>query len=387
MNINTLKKGVSYLRYYGIYFGDNFLLYGGKMVGRFIFPFLLLFDKGVIKKSYYPECDLKSKTRIFYEQLLYILKYGEMNKYYYRFGFDRKTKNDFENYVPWLVFTNARNRKNQSPTTPIYDPYNYICMLRDKFVFEAFCKRVGIKTPINIGMINDGIFYLINKHESVSLENIHLLEMDAFLKRNVSYGGGMTNNVMPLRIENRMIYINDNLVGIRDFIKLIGSDIWVIQERITDQNNTLGKFHPSSINTIRIVTVKVGSKIEVLFSKFRIGVNGRSSDNTSSGGISVDIIDGKLEKWGFYNQKFGLKTDRHPNTKIIFDNCKIPFWDEIIVNVKKAHNLFYGLHSIGWDVCLTDNGIMLLEGNDNWDTITAQSLRGGKKKYLKYFKD
>ncbi len=387
MNINTLKKIITYLRFYGIYFVEYILFFGGKIVGRIIFPFVLVFSKVGKGKSYYSECELKSKTRIFFEQLWYIIKTGEINKDYYRFGFDRKSKNDFKNYVPWLVFTNARNRRNQLPSNPTYDPYNYVCMLRDKFVFEAFCKRVGINTPSNIGMINDGIFHVITKPRTMPLNSIIQLEIDAFLKRNVSYGGGMQNNVMPLRIENRMIYINDNLIGIDDFIKFIGSDIWVIQERITNQNNALGKFHPSSINTIRIVTVKVGSTVEVLFSKLRIGVNGRYSDNTSSGGISVDIIDGKLEKWGFYNRGVGTKTDRHPNTEIIFENYKIPLWDEIIDNVKKAHSLFYGLHSIGWDVCVTNDGIELIEGNDNWDTITAQSLRGGKKEFIKYFKN
>jgi hypothetical protein len=52
-----------------------------------------------------------------------------------------------------------------------------------------------------------------------------------------------------------------------------------------------------------------------------------------------------------------------------------------------AHQLFYGLHSIGWDVCITEKGILLIEGNDNWDTIDAQFLGQGRKNYLKYFKD
>ncbi len=387
MKINILKKGISYLRYYGVYLVENTLLYGGKMLGRFIFPFVLLLGNLGNYESYYSESRLKSKIRIFIEQLMYILKNGEVNKYYYIFWFYRKSKNNFNEYIPWLVFTNARNRKNQLPSTPSYDPYNYVCMLRDKFVFEAFCKRVGIKTPSNIGMINDGNFLLINEQKSIRLNNIIQLEMDVFLKRNVGYGGGMENNVMPMRIENEIIYLNDILIELGDFIEFIGSDCWVLQERIINQHNELSKFHTSSINTIRIVTVKTDSTIEVLTSFLRIGVNGRSSDNTSSGGVFVNIIDGILGKWGFYSPGLGTKTDKHPNTKIIFENCKIPFWDEIINSVKNAHNLFYGIHSIGWDVCVTDNGIQLIEGNDNWDTIDLQYNGGGKKEFIKYFKD
>ena len=387
MKIVTLKKGITYLRYYGVYSVENTLLFGGKILGRFIFPFVLLFGNLGYHESYYSECRLKSKIRIFFEQLLYIIKNGEINKYYYIFGFDRKSKNDFNEYIPWLVFINARNRKNQLPSIPTYDPYNYVCMLRDKFVFEAFCKRVGIKTPSNIGMINDGSFLLINEQKSIPLDKIIQLDMDVFLKRNVGYGGGMENNVMPMRIENEIIYLNDILIELDDFIEFIDSDCWVLQERIINQHNDLSKFHSSSINTIRIVTVKVDSTIEVLTSFLRIGVNGRSADNISSGGVFVNIIDGILEKWGFYSPGLGTKTDKHPNTKIIFENCNIPFWNEIIDSVKNAHSLFYGIHSIGWDVCVTDDGIQLIEGNDNWDTIDLQYNRGGKKAYIKYFKN
>jgi len=80
MKIVTLKKGITYLRYYGVYSVENTLLFGGKILGRFIFPFVLLFGNLGYHESYYSECRLKSKIRIFFEQLLYILKNGEINK-------------------------------------------------------------------------------------------------------------------------------------------------------------------------------------------------------------------------------------------------------------------------------------------------------------------
>ena len=387
MDINNLKNGITYLRHYSHRSVEFILLYGGKMAGRFIFPLMLILGKEGDRTSYYPECELKSKSRIFFEHLWYMLKTGELNKYYYRFGFDRKSQTDFTNLVPWLTFTNARNRKNQLPSSPTYDPYNYVCMLRDKFVFEAFCVRVGINTPINIGMINDGSLFLLNTKKSIPLGDITQIEMNAFLKRNISCGGGMGGDVMPLRIENGLIYVKNKLIEIDNFINLVGSDGWVVQERITNQHEAINNLHSSSINTIRMVTVKVGSDIDILTSFLRIGVNGRANDNISSGGVAVIINNGKLTQWGFQNSGIGTKIDKHPNSHIIFKDYEIPFWDEIQDTVKNAHRLFYGLHSIGWDVCITDDGIKLIEGNDNWDTIDAQFLDQGKKNYLKYFKD
>jgi hypothetical protein len=386
MDIHSLKNGITYLRYYGNRSVENILYYGGKIAGRFIFPILLILGKEGSRESNYPESELKSKTTIFFEQLWYIVKTGEINKYYYIFGFDRKSKNDFNNYVPWLVFTTARNRKNQLPSTPTYDPYNFVCMLRDKFVFEAFCSRVGLSTPKNIGMIKDSLFFILQNQASIPLQNITQMEMNAFLKRNISCGGGMRGDVMPFRIANGLIFINEKIVDIDQFIKIIGNDGWVVQERIVNQHEALSKLHPNSINTIRIATVKIGDKIDVLFANLRIGTNGRYADNISSGGLAVKIIDGKLLKYGYYKSGTGVITDRHPNTKIVFENYEIPFWQNVIDIVKNAHRLFYGLHSVGWDVCITDDGVKIIEGNDNWDTIDAQFSGEGQDLYKKHFK-
>ncbi len=323
------------------------------------------------------------------DQLLYIFRKGEINQNYFIYGFDKKTKNDFQNYVPWLTFTYARNRKNQRSSKPTYDPYNYICLLRDKFLFEAFCKKVGIYTPSNIGLINKGELYLLEQKSFVPLDAIQTIEMDAFCKRDVSYGGGLTQNIIKLSVNEGRLYINDSQSTFNSFKQLLGRDTWIIQERIKNQSPEYAKFHPHSINTIRIVTVKTDSSIDILCSFFRMGVNNSYVDNLSSGGIFVDIdvTDGTMRKWGFYKPGCGFKTksDRHPNSNIVFEGYAIRNWEEILQYVKNAHKLFYGFHSIGWDVCITDQGPMLIEGNDNWDTIDAQFYSGAIKQYKKYF--
>lgn len=386
MNVDFLKNGVSYIRYYSLHLVENTLLYGGKLAGRLIFPFMLIWRFNPGKETYWPEYKLKSKVRIFFEHLWYILKTGEINKNYYYFGFDVKGKKSLKNYVPWLSFTNARNRKNQLPSKPSYDTYNFVCLLRDKFVFEGFCKGVGICTPSNIGMINGGRLYLKVQKYFIDLDDIINIDIDAFLKRNVSYGGGMGYDVMPLRVENKEIFIDGRKVSIDDFKKIIGSDNWVIQECIKNQHHEIKKIHPQSINTVRIITVNTGSSVEVLNAVFRMGRNGRYADNYSSGGINVDINleRGTLKKWALSNPKLAERYDRHPNTGVVFEDFEIPFWKEVVESVKNAHSLFYGIHSIGWDVCITDYGPLFIEGNDNWDTVDCQEFRW---KYKQYFKN
>lgn len=390
MNINATKRFVARLHHYGINFVHSLIFYSGKIIGRFIFPFVLLKYRQlyIFHKSYYPECKLKSKFRIFYDQLVYIIKKGEINTNYFLFGFDRKDKNDFNNYVPWLIFTYYRNRRNQFVSNPIYDPYNYVSLMRDKFVFHAFCKSVGINTPENIGLVNNNSLYLIEEKKFYHSNELINLEFDALCKREISYGGGYSRNIFKLRIKNTEIFINDKPSDINKLRKKIGVDRWIIQKRIANQAPEYAQFHPQSINTIRIVTLNRGNSIVVLSAIFRMGVKGSFVDNWSSGGIivGVDLNSGTLEKWGFFRPRYGTKCDRHPESVIIFENFKLPYWQDIVRFVKQTHLLFYGIYSVGWDVCMTTDGPMLIEGNDNWDTNDTQHYRGAKDLFKTYFK-
>lgn len=360
------------------------------MAGRLIFPIQIIRKPGkyINQTSYYPECQLKSKKRIFFDQIIYCIKTGEINKYYFLYGFDKKSKKDYNNYISTNTFSFKRNRKNQQTPKPVYDSYNYICLLRDKFLFEAFCQRIGLNTPENIGMIQAGKLYLLKEKSFISLDNIKNFEGNNFLKRNVYYGGGLTKDIMKLKIASGKIFINNEEVDTGKLKEIIGTDTWIIQKSIEDQDQFYANFHPQSINTIRIVTVNTGSSIEVLFANFRMGANGRNADNWSSGGIlvNINIENGTLRKWGFYKPGTGTKCDRHPNSEIVFDGLKLKSWEKIVEYAKKTHTIFYGIHSVGWDICLTSNGPMLIEGNDNWGPVNTQTYKGAREIYEKFFK-
>ena len=389
MNIGQAKRTIALLGYHLTIFQDNLLFYGGKIIGRFVFPFVIIlnYKQYINQDSYYPECELKSPLRILWEQFLYIFQKGEINKNYFIFGFDRKSKNDFKEYVPWLTFTHARNKNNQLPKEPVYDFNNDVCLVRDKFVFEACCRSIGINTPLNIGLINKGKFYSISEKSYKPLESLTELNISAFCKKNVSYGGGIGRNIFKLIIKDGVIYINNELSNLKSLIEIFGNDHWIIQHSIKNQAEAYSRFHPHSINTTRIVTVQHNGDIEVLCAFFRMGVNGRHADNWSSGGIivGIDIDKGIFEKWGFFKPGNGTKSSYHPNSKLEFEGYELPDWKEMVQYVKKAHSLFYGIHPIGWDVVVTDDGITLIEGNDNWETLFTQFYKGARSEFEKYF--
>lgn len=108
------------------------------------------------------------------------------------------------------------------------------------------------------------------------------------------------------------------------------------------------------------------------------------TDNNGQGGISIGIHpNGRLKKFGVYTKEYGTKCIEHPISGIKFENFQIPYWEETISLVKKAHQHFYGVKTIGWDVAITPDGPKLIEGNIDWNFPMAQMANGPLKRRWK----
>jgi hypothetical protein len=66
------------------------------------------------------------------------------------------------------------------------------------------------------------------------------------------------------------------------------------------------------------------------------------------------------------------------------DAYKLPQWDAVLRHTKAAHRACPHFVFIAWDVALTDQGPMLLEGNVNWGPGTYQWLRGEPLGHTKF---
>jgi hypothetical protein len=136
----------------------------------------------------------------------------------------------------------------------------------------------------------------------------------------------------------------------------------VVEEYIVQK----GFFHdvnPGSVNTIRVTTVRVQEEIQVLFAYLRTGLGNSLVDNLHSGGIvfEIDRKTGTIQK-GHTFSKFDIAI--HPYSKMKVAGHVIDRWEEILEFVRKAHrHAPEGQNMIGWDVCVSDDGLSLIEGN------------------------
>ena len=68
----------------------------------------------------------------------------------------------------------------------------------------------------------------------------------------------------------------------------------------------------------------------------------------------------------------------------MFENYALPYLHDAIDLAKKFHKYLYGLHSIGWDIAITEEGPCFVEGNDNWEISLMQISNHGLKKEFDY---
>ena len=342
---------------------------------------LLLHPKSIYGANYYPELEEKSKLRIFWEQCLNTMKHGSVDEFYYLYGLNVKNFRCNEDYVVYRPFMRRRNRLN------LKFKHNSSAILRNKLYFGIFAKAFGIETPENVAVVCNADVLLLGEGIHTSIEQLVADNRGTFFCKPI--GGECGVGVFKLEIAESGIKINDADADMATLKNMLEDGGRFLIQRCIAQHDAMAQLHPTSINSLRMVTVRSlkDNEIYVLPSILRIGTNGSVVDNTSQGGVAVgfDLVTGQLNEWGLQKPKYGLRIDTHPNSKIKFSEFTIPFVEEAIKQAKYFHS-FLDMHSIGWDIAIGPNGPIFIEGNDNWEINGPQSCnRGLAKEFKEYF--
>ena len=318
-------------------------------------------------QTYYPDHRRKSKWSILLDQLVWILRNKELNRYYYILGLDRQDENKTGNLIGYRKFRSLRDRFNHRPAGL---NFNYACMMRDKFLFGQFLNSLNVPTPKNIALLNNKGITWLNGMEQTPIDGITRVNIDGFCKKLMGLKG---EGAFPLRTENGKILVDNKQIKPAELHSRL-NETYLWQERMK-QHPEMARLHPQSLNTIRILTFNNGGKVEVFCCAMRMGTNGRSVDNYSAGGIAIGVnpATGELHEYGQGKPGAVGRVYVHPDTGVVFSSFRIPHFQQCIGMVCNVHRYLYGLHSIGWDVAITESGPVIIEGNDVWDGSFAMT--------------
>ena len=252
----------------------------------------------------------------------------------------------------------------------------------EKAIFHRYCDAVGIRTPRLLGIIDTRAWGWSHTGRPVrgaddfarfveeDLPDAWVVKPSAgFHGRGVrilARHGGRLRDSSGRALTPAVLY--RELAAEREF------PAWVVQERLVNHPDIAGLTGASTLQTLRIVTLVGRDGVpEVLYAALRVAFGSGATDNFRAGAsgnglANVAIADGRLE-WVKFAGEGGRGFARGPEipgTGVRIAGVQLPHWEETVALVLRAATAFLPARSLGWDVALTPDGPVIVEGNMFW---------------------
>jgi hypothetical protein len=262
-------------------------------------------------------------------------------------------------YLPEDIFYNVfENRLNPRPRKEIYKDKNHYDRL------NWSCLPSTIFRIIN-GRLFDTKYRMIDTQAALELARAaDLPEFVVKPTRDTSGGAG----VQFLDLAQLATFIAANQKSHSD---------WIVQQPVI-QHEALVQLHSSSVNTIRVVTLRTGAGVSAISSFIRIGAGkSRVANVSASKGIAVGILpDGSLKDYGC-NHKLQRCT-QHPDHNYPLEQMVIPSFGAVQATCVELHHTIPELDLISWDMTVDHHGApVVLEFNIRRQEINYNQVCNG----------
>ncbi len=153
-------------------------------------------------------------------------------------------------------------------------------------------------------------------------------------------------------------------------------------EELIKQVPEMNRLHPASVNTLRIPTIRVSNDETVIFHPFlRVGRGDSVVDNASSGGI-ICALDPDTGVVIAAADERGRTYETHPETGCQLIGFQVPRYSEAVARAKELAEVIPSNRYTGWDLALTENGWVMIEGNARGQFVWQYSTKEGCRSEL-----
>ena len=153
----------------------------------------------------------------------------------------------------------------------------------------------------------------------------------------------------------------------QEILKFHGQSGFLFQSAVR-QHPALTEIAGPALGTIRVVTVtEEASQPRVLYVLWKIPSPDAMSDNFWQGGSMLANVDLDTGEVLGCRQGTGLETtqvENHPVSDKPIVGTRLPFWSEVKALAEQAHAVFPNAGVMGWDVGLSEDGPVIVEGNN-----------------------
>ncbi len=340
-------------------------------IGQSLFKKYKLFTKQQLKavndtiSHFMPNASENKKEEFFYRYYYDYMVYGfnvDQEFYFHLLNKTHEEKSTYMTHASKFLYYSRLNKR--SSMHMLEDKYEAYTLLKDYYGRDI----VQLKEEKDI----DIFLNFISKHPVFVVKPIDL-----------SNGLGIRKIDSSFYSDKAQLF-KELLVGATEFddaqdfkwSELKG----VVLEELIEQDDSLNMLNPSSVNGVRITTVRVNNKVHIYYPWIKVAVGGEFVASATLGGFDacINAETGVVETDGFLET--GDAIEYHPDTHVKIKGFQIPRWSEVISMAKEvAMKLDTSINYVGWDFVLTPNGWVIMEGNFYGDVMWQMCYDRGMK--------
>ena len=239
------------------------------------------------------------------------------------------------------------HRQNHSIYRPAINRGQQQHLLEDKWVTQIYLSSMGLPVPRTYGLYHPQFGVTSDGRPMATTEQV-LQALEPAASPSLIFkprGGRKGRNIILIeRAAENHVVVNDQHLPLESFLSELPQDAfgdydgcyhgWLVQERIAQHDK---------------------------------------------GGLSVAVNSetGTLGQGVFKPHYGGDWVSEHPDTGIRFEGERLPEWDAILECCRRAAATLSGIRAVGWDIALTPDGPVIIEGNATWGLPVAQVHTNG----------
>jgi hypothetical protein len=303
-------------------------------------------------------------------------KCDPMHYYRYRLYEKKLSYDELIDYIPAYYFYNYHMHS-------LYGSH-VIPVTESKTGLNEYFAEKKIETAVPVAILRKGKLYKPDGMTEMSFSEFirAMLKSESekfFVKPDKGRGG--KGIFMITKIWGRF-YIGNITLTEKSFEDKILHGDYIIQESLI-QRSDISSINPSSVNTLRVITQCVGDKYKISAVVIRIGRNNSIVDNSTQGGISVNIDTetGKFSRYA-YTEHTKERFEKHPDTGFVFEGFGLRGWDKIKNDILDYASRATEFPELGWDIAILEDRIAVIELNINYGIDHLQCCIGGMRRKL-----
>lgn len=277
------------------------------------------------------------------------------------------------------------------------NPASHHYLTENKIIFHQYCTEHNLPVPELVAVIDPAKRSYWGSGNPITTKEDFLVGLSQYpfdlICKPVHGAQGKDITNLHFNNENHIVSSNGH-TSLSDFANSVfehRDTPYILQKKLYSHKDIVDLTDNDMLQSLRMITyLDQNNQPQLIIRKIKLPRKGSIVDNFSFGiskGRQCKINEEGLvtKTLAFCEQKQRLVThDYVKNANGEISRFKIPYWEQCVETVLNAQKIFAPLRTIGWDVGITDDGPVLIEGNIFWDPLIPQE--GGMKEICQIFK-